>query len=67
MRPSVREYLQHILDEANYLELAVHGITKESFLKDQTLLRAFIRSVEVVGEAVKQIPDELREQFPHIE
>lgn len=67
MRPSVSEYLQHILDEADYLALAVHGATKESFLEDQTLMRAFVRSIEVIGEAVKQIPDKLREQSPQIE
>jgi uncharacterized protein with HEPN domain len=67
MRPSVSEHLQHILDEANYLESAVHGITKENFLKDQTLRRAFVRSIEIVGEAVKQIPNELRDEFPQIE
>jgi uncharacterized protein with HEPN domain len=67
MRPSVNEYLQHILDEGNYLALAVQGTTKESFLEDQTLMRAFVRSIEVVGEAVKQIPDNLRDKFPQIE
>jgi uncharacterized protein with HEPN domain len=67
MRPSVSEYLHHILDEANYIALAAHGTTKEKFLKDQTIMRAFARSVEVIGEAVKQIPDKLRAQFPQIE
>ena len=67
MRPSVSEYLQHILDEARYLDSTVQSTTKEKFMEDQTLMRAFVRSVEVVGEAVKQIPDKLRDQFPHIE
>jgi uncharacterized protein with HEPN domain len=30
-------------------------------------MRAFVRSIEVVGEAVRQIPDKLREQYPQIE
>lgn len=67
MRPSAKEYLQHILDEAHYLGFTVQDYTKEEFLKDETLKRAFVRSIEVVGEAVKQIPDEMREQFPQIE
>ena len=44
------------MDEANYLASAVHGTTKESFLENQTLMRAFVRSIEVIGEAVKYIP-----------
>lgn len=67
MRPSVREYLQHILDEARYLNFTVQRITKEKFLQDQTLMRAFVRSIEVIGEAAKQIPDEMRDQSPQIE
>ncbi|MDX6695604.1 MAG: hypothetical protein QOF02_3207 [Blastocatellia bacterium] len=67
MRPSVSEYLQHILDEAHYLDFAARGIAREDFLQDPTLRRAFVRSIEVVGEAVKQIPDKLRDQFPQIE
>jgi hypothetical protein len=44
-----REYLRHILAEADYLIMA-----------DDTLQRAFVRSLEIIGAATKKIPDEFR-------
>jgi uncharacterized protein with HEPN domain len=67
MRPSTREYLEHILDEAKFLLDRSRVVEWDSFLHDETLKRAFIRSIEVMGEAVKQIPDSLRQQYPSVE
>ncbi|MBI3828503.1 MAG: DUF86 domain-containing protein [Planctomycetes bacterium] len=64
MPPSVREYLQHILDETNYLSKSSKGLDKTIFLKDETLKRAFVRSIEIIGEAVKQIPEAFRKKYP---
>lgn len=50
------EYLRHILDEINYIEDVVRTTNKEHFLDDQTLKRSFVRSIEIMGEAVKKIP-----------
>jgi uncharacterized protein with HEPN domain len=61
MRPSTREYLEHILDEAKFLLDRSRAVERVSFLYDETLKRAFVRSIEVMGEAVKQIPDSLRQ------
>lgn len=47
------EYLQHILDEIEYLITSARGVDQEEFLSDETLKRAFVRSIEVIGEAVK--------------
>jgi uncharacterized protein with HEPN domain len=67
MSLSLRDYLKHILDETDYLARNLSRIEKESFLEDETLKRAFVRSLEIIAEAVKQIHEEVRESYPRIE
>ena len=67
MPRSAREYLQHILDEVTYLLERSRGVSQEAFSKDETLKRAFVRSIEVIGEAAKQVPEVLRQQYPQVE
>ena len=66
MSRSVREYLKHIRDEIAYLESESAGIDKVEFLGDETRKRAFVRSIEVIGEATKNIPGDLRDEYPQI-
>jgi uncharacterized protein with HEPN domain len=56
MALSIEEYLRHILDETDFLEAQVSLHDRESFWNDESAKRAFVRSIEVIGEAVKQIP-----------
>ena len=67
MSPSGREYLQHILDETTYIMTSSIGLDKAAFVQNETLKRAYVRSIEVIGEAVKQLPDELRQKYSAIE
>ena len=67
MSKSPIEYLRHILDEIHYTERASRGLTAEKFLADETLKRSFVRSVEIIGEAVKNLPEELRARYAHVE
>jgi len=61
-----REYLRHIMDEAAYLESATAGVSRAAFLEDPTLQRACVRSFEIIGEATKRIPAELRAAHPDV-
>jgi len=60
------EYLRHILDETEYLIDKKKGLGKKQFFKDATLKRAFVRSIEIIGEASKKAPSELRDRYPNI-
>ena len=67
MYPSPSEYIRHILDEIDYIESHISGQDYNSFQDNDTLKRAFVRSLEIIGEATKKIPDSTREKQPQIE
>jgi len=67
MSHSMLPFLQHILSETQYLMAHSRGLTKAELLGDETLRRAFVRSLEIIGEAAKQIPEEVRQTYSHID
>lgn len=56
-----------MLDEIDYLLSQSQQLDESAFLQDETLKRAFVRSLEIIGEAAKHIPDELRQTYSAIE
>ena len=56
------EYIRHMLDEMDYIERAKAQTDKNRFLRDETLKRSFVRSVEIIGEAAKKLPDAFRKE-----
>jgi uncharacterized protein with HEPN domain len=67
MLPSTVELLRDILREAEFLRTQSAATTREEFLGNEVLKRAFVRSTEIIGEAAKKVPDDVRAQFPRIE
>lgn len=55
------EYLRHILDECEFITSVIsQNSLKEDFLRDETLKRAVVRSLEIIGEATKKIPVDVK-------
>ena len=67
MSLSPREYIRHILDEIDYIQSQLPGEDFESFSQNETLKRAFVRSLEIIDEAAKRIPQDWRDRQPDVE
>ncbi len=67
MSLSPHEYIRHIPDEIDYILTQLSDTDVDSFLKDATLKRAFVRSLEIIGEASKKLPEDVKATQPDIE
>ena len=67
MSKSYIPYLQHILQECNYIcSVVTDDVVMYQFLSDETLKRAVTRSLEIIGEATKKIPADIKYEWKDI-
>ncbi|MFY9826609.1 MAG: DUF86 domain-containing protein [Thermoanaerobaculia bacterium] len=59
-------YLEDILEAARKIRLYTAGLTLEAFCDDSKISDAVIRNLEIIGEAAKQIPENIRERRPDV-
>jgi len=60
-------YLEHIIDETAFIIKESSELRFEDLIKNEVLKRAIIRSLEIIGEAVKNISKEFKDKYPDIE
>ena len=61
------QYLDDILESIKRLEEFTANMSFEDFTCDIKTQDAVIRNLQVIGEAVKVIPDEIKKKNPNIE
>ena len=66
MKRIYKDYIQDVLSSLQEIEEFIKDMDFETFLKDKKTVNAVIRSLEVMGEAVKRIPEEIRNKYPEI-
>ena len=67
MSLSPHEYIHHILDEIDFILTQITDMDYESFVRNPTVKRAFVRSLEIIGEASKKLSEDVRVMQPDIE
>lgn len=61
------QYLDDIMEAISNIEDDIRGISFDEFVADRRRKDAVIRNFEVIGEAIKNLPDNLKEQYPDID
>lgn len=64
MSPSLIDFLKHIEAELRYVEDKTSSLSFDQFIDDETLTKAIVRSFEIIGEACKRIPPEIKYKYP---
>lgn len=66
MKKDPKIFIEHILECVELIEEYTNKITKEEFLDNRQLQDAVMRRIEIIGEAVKNIPQEIKDKYPDI-
>ncbi len=66
MKREIGDYVEDIIEAMNNAMEFTKDMSYEEFVNDIKTIYAVTRAIEIIGEAVKNIPDELRSQYPNI-
>jgi len=62
-----KAYLEDIVQAAQKINRYISGLSLQTFSADEKTIDAVVRNLEVIGEAVRNIPADIRERYPEIE
>ena len=64
MKRNVPLFVKDIIQNIEDAEEFIQGLSYEAFISDKKTFNAVLRSIEVIGEAVKNIPENVRIRYP---
>lgn len=59
-------FLNDILENIKDIKEFIKGYSYEDFIKDKKTQNAVTRSFEIIGEAISNLPNNIKEENPHI-
>jgi len=62
-----KAFLRDILESIDKIDRYTKDINFQDFVKNELIQDAVIRNLEIIGEAVKNLPDDFKGNYPEIE
>lgn len=66
MKREIKDYIIDIIDSMNKAIKFIEGMSYEQFIQDDKTIFAVVRALEIIGEAIKKIPEEIKAKYPEI-
>lgn len=66
MKKDPKIFLQHILESISEIEKYTKDISEDKFMKSTQIQDAVVRRLEIIGEAAKNIPGDIRDRYDFI-
>lgn len=60
------DYLRDMLDAIQKAEQFVRDVNQEAFIANDEKVFAVIRAIEIIGEAARAIPEDIRTRYPAV-
>jgi uncharacterized protein with HEPN domain len=61
-----RDFLHDILNAVADIESFINKLSYEEFVNDKKTVNAVVRSIEVIGEATKNLPEQLKAKYHEV-
>jgi len=61
-----RLFIEDMLDSMIQIEEYIHGLDRADFSADKKTIDAVIRNIEIIGEAARNVPENIRNNHPGI-
>jgi len=66
MKRKIGDYIEDVVEAMTNTMEFIKDMSYDEFVEDTKTVYAVIRAIEIMGEAVKNIPEEIREKYPDI-
>jgi uncharacterized protein with HEPN domain len=66
MSKQKQKFIEHILESIELIEEYLKGISEKEFWEKKQIQDSVLRRIEIIGEASKNLPSELKESLPEV-
>lgn len=60
------DFVQDILDSINDIGDFIEGVDFEEFIRDKKTIYSVVRAIEIIGEATKNVPEQIKKKYPEV-